>query len=159
MTASNSIEEFWQSYLAACGFQEAHSSPPEAWSFGDNPTLADELCRLVLAGIKTATCSLLWEHEADGESIPQEGQLSILLDGQGKPHAIIETTQVAIQPFNQVDAGFAYEEGEGDRSLESWRREHWRYFSRIIQSKTWVLDENMPLVCERFRLLWTKQNK
>ncbi|HSQ27259.1 MAG TPA: ASCH domain-containing protein [Anaerolineales bacterium] len=153
MRADNSIEAFWHSFLATSGDKAQDRSQPEAWSFGDNPALAEELCQLVLAGIKTATCSLLWEYEADGEAIPQEGQLSIILDGQGNPRAIIETTQVTIQPFNQVDATFAYEEGEDDRSLESWRREHWRYFSRTSQAKGWQLDESMPLVCERFRLI------
>jgi uncharacterized protein YhfF len=154
MIDEQTINTFWQRYLAARGEPEGKLAAPEAWSFGDNPALADELCQLVLAGIKTATCSLLWEYEADGEALPQEGQLSIILDGQGKPSAVIETTQVIIQPFNQVDASFAYEEGEDDRSLESWRREHWRYFSRTSQSKGWQLGENMPLVCERFRLAY-----
>ena len=154
MIDEQTINTFWQRYLAARGEPEVKLAAPEAWSFGDNPALADELCQLVLAGIKTATCSLLWEYEADSEAIPQEGQLSIILDGQGKPSAVIETTQVIIQPFNQVDASFAYEEGEDDRSLESWRREHWRYFSRTSQSKGWQLGENMPLVCERFRLAY-----
>lgn len=154
MIDEQTINAFWQRYLAARGEPEGKLAAPEAWSFGDNPALADELCQLVLAGIKTATCSLLWEYEADGEALPQEGQLSIILDGQGKPSAVIETTQVIIQPFNQVDASFAYEEGEDDRSLESWRREHWRYFSRTSQSKGWQLGENMPLVCERFRLAY-----
>jgi uncharacterized protein YhfF len=154
MIDEQTINTFWQRYLAARGEPEGKLAAPEAWSFGDNPALADELCQLVLSGIKTATCSLLWEYEADGEALPQEGQLSIILDGQGKPSAVIETTQVIIQPFNQVDASFAYEEGEDDRSLESWRREHWRYFSRTSQSKGWQLGENMPLVCERFRLAY-----
>ncbi len=121
MIDEQTINTFWQRYLAARGEPEGKLAAPEAWSFGDNPALADELCQLVLSGIKTATCSLLWEYEADGEALPQEGQLSIILDGQGKPSAVIETTQVIIQPFNQVDASFAYEEGEDDRSLESWR--------------------------------------
>ena len=154
MMADRSIEAFWHRYLAASGNRATDHDAPEAWSFGDNPALADELCQLVLAGIKTATCSLLWEYEADGEAIPQEGQLSIILDGQGNPRAVIETTQVIIQPFNQVDTSFAYEEGEDDRSLESWRREHWRYFSRTSQSKGWQLDEFMPLVCEQFCLIY-----
>lgn len=154
MTIEHTIQAFWQRYLAASGMPQGEFEIPEAWSFGDNPVLADELCKLVLAGIKTATCSMLWEYEDEGEAIPWEGQMSIILDGQGKPCAVIETTQVTIQPFNRVDAAFAYEEGEDDRSLESWRREHWRYFSRTSQSKGWQLDESMPLVCERFRLIY-----
>lgn len=159
MTTDNTIEAFWRRYLAAAGNPEAPSELPQAWSFGDNPAMANELCQLVLDGIKTATCSLLWEFETENEAIPQQGQLSILLDGQGKPCAVIETTQVNIQPFNQVDAAFAYAEGEDDRSLESWRKEHWRYFLRASQSKGWRLDENMPLVCERLSVKYKEDEK
>lgn len=154
MAIDQAIDAFWRRYLAANGDPATDSDTPESWSFGDNPVLADELCQLVLAGIKTATCSALWEYQADGEALPQQGQLSIILDGQGRPRAVIETTQVTIQPFNQVEAAFAYAEGEDDRSLESWRREHWRYFSRTSQDQGWQLDESMPLVCERFRLIY-----
>jgi uncharacterized protein YhfF len=50
--------------------------------------------------------------------------------------------------FNDVDAAFAYDEGEGDRSLEYWRRAHRRYFTRLGQ-----FAENMMLYCERFRVI------
>lgn len=159
MTSDPRVETFWKRYLTISKNQAAPSRPPEAWSFGDNPVLADKLCHLVLAGIKTATSSLLWEYEDDQAAIPQEGQLSIILDGQGKPCAVIETTQVFIQPFNQVGADFAFEEGEDDRSLESWRKEHWQYYTRISQGKTWKISEDMPLVCERFRLLYQNDER
>ena len=69
-------------------------------------------------GVKVATASLLWEYDADGEAIPKVGQLSIVTDGDGEPVYIIKSTEVEIRQFNQVDADFAYDEGEGDRTLE-----------------------------------------
>jgi uncharacterized protein YhfF len=36
----------------------------------------------------------------------------------------LETVEVARRPFGDVDADFAYEEGEGDRSLSYWREAH-----------------------------------
>jgi uncharacterized protein YhfF len=47
-----------------------------------------------------------------------------------------------------VDAGFARDEGEGDRSLAYWRGAHREYFGR--QGK---FSEDMMLMCERFRLV------
>ena len=155
MTESKLLAEFWQTFLAESSYRSAMTnSMPEAWSFGDNPKLASDLCQLVLDGTKTATCSLLWEYEVEGESLPKSGELSIILDGEGQPCCVIETTEVAIQSYNQIEAAFAYEEGEGDRSLEYWRQAHWRYFTRVSQETGWTLHEAMPLVCERFRLLW-----
>jgi uncharacterized protein YhfF len=152
---------FWQAYRAGlpAGSPLPGEDPPEAWRFGDNPALADELAGLVLRGIKTATCSAVTELEAAGEPIPRAGELSIILDGGGSPVCLIETIQVEIRPFNQVDARFAYDEGEDDRSLESWRREHRRYFKRVFASFGETPSEEMPVVCERFRVIWQQKKE
>jgi uncharacterized protein YhfF len=68
---------------------------------------------------------------------------------------LIETTEVRVVPYDQVDAQFAFEEGEDDRTLESWRREHWKFFSRYLVKLDRQPAMDMPLVCERFRLVIT----
>jgi len=113
------------------------------FAFGDGPALADELLELVVNGVKTATCST---EDEPNTSTP--GERWIVLDGRGEPACVIETTEVAYRRFGEVDAGFAYEEGEGDRSLAYWRDAHRRYFGR--QGK---FSEDMMLMCERFRLV------
>lgn len=148
------VDRFWQAYLATLPAGDEPPPQPEAWSFGDNPALADELAELALAGVKTATCSALWEYEAEGESPPQAGGLSIILSGTGPPLCVVETVEVTIQPFDQVDAAFAYDEGEDDRSLASWRKGHRRFFTRTLAAIDREFDESMPLVCERFRVLY-----
>ena len=149
------IRQYWQTFLAQCSPERAtqYTGIPEAWGFGDSPQLADELGTLVIRGIKTATCAAAWEYERDGEAIPKEGELSIILDGRNQPLCIIKTTEVRIIPFNEVDAQFAFEEGEDDRSLESWRREHWKYFQRNAGDEN-LVNQTMPLVCERFQMIW-----
>ena len=69
-------------------------------------------------------------------------------DGRGEPRCIIESLEVSYRRYNEVDAAFAHEEGEGDRSLAYWREAHRRYFGR--QGK---FSEDMMLMCERFRLV------
>ena len=71
-----------------------------------------------------------------------------MLDGRGDPRCVIESTEVTYRRFGDVDAAFAYEEGEGDRSLDYWRDAHRTYFGR--QGK---FREDMILMCERFRLV------
>jgi uncharacterized protein YhfF len=124
----------------------------EGW--GDSPRLADELGTLIVNGVKTATCSALWEYEAEGSSLPEVGLKTIVLDGDGDPLCIVETTEVEVRPYDEVDARFAYEEGEGDRSLEFWRDAHWRFFSRTLPTIGRVPTADMPLVCERFRVIY-----
>ena len=116
--------------------------------------MANELGRLVRDGTKTATCGLLWEYEHEGEPLPEVGELGIVLDGDGEPLCLIETTEVHVLPFDQVDAEHAHAEGEGDRTLAYWRDAHWRFFSRLCQKIDRVPSETMPLVCERFRVVF-----
>ena len=114
-----------------------------SFAFGDSPELADELLDLVLKGVKTATCST---EDEPNTSTP--GERWIVLDGRGNPRDVIESTEVTYRRYNDVDAAFAYDEGEGDRSLAYWRSAHRRYFER--QGK---FGEDMMLMCERFRLV------
>ncbi len=129
---------------------------PPAWGFGNTPEMADELGALVQSGTKTATCSLMWEFEHEGDPIPQVGVLSIILDGDDNPLCIIETVEVEVRAMNTVDEKFAYDEGEGDRSLAYWREAHWRFFSKICATMKRKPSEDMPLVCERFRVIYPR---
>jgi uncharacterized protein YhfF len=148
------IEAFWQEYLDTLPPDSpARGESYDAESFGDSPEIADELSTLVVSGTKTATCSTLWEWESEGDPLPKSGAKCVVLDGRGEPLCVIETTEVEIQPYNEVDAKFAYEEGEGDRSLQYWRDEHWRFFTRSLAEIGKELMPEMPLVCERFRVV------
>lgn len=155
MPNAEAIQTFWNAYRDACPpDRRPPIDPPEAWHFCDSEVDANELGDLVRRGIKTATCSLSWVYEAEGEAIPQVGDLSIITDWDGDPLCIIETTEVALRPYNQVDARFAYDEGEGDRSLAYWREVHWRFFSRECAAIGREPAQDMPLVCERFRVVF-----
>jgi uncharacterized protein YhfF len=66
---------------------------PDAFGFGGEPDLADELADLVVAGQKRATTSLAIEFTSLNEPLPSVGTLSIILRGNGVPVAIIERTQ------------------------------------------------------------------
>jgi uncharacterized protein YhfF len=148
------IEAYWNEFLA--------TQPPDspyhdrsyiAEGFGDNPALADELAALVLSGVKTATCSALWEWEAEGNPIPEVGLLSITLSGAGDPICILETTEVTLRRYNEVDEDFACNEGEGDLSLAYWREAHKQFFSRVLTKIGREFSTDMPLVCEQFRVI------
>jgi uncharacterized protein YhfF len=149
------VESYWDEFLK--------TQPPDSPyrgrmyivdHFGDNPALADELAALVLSGVKTATCSALWEWEAEGNPIPEVGLISITLNGAGDPICILETTEVTLQRYDEVDEDFARAEGEGDLSLAYWRDAHKRYFSRTLSKIGREFAEDMPLVCERFAVIY-----
>lgn len=132
------------------GVNPVRTLRPPAWSFGATPEQADELLALVLDGIKTATASSFDDYAAEGEDPPVPGTLSIVLDGAGHPRALVVTTDVRTVPFHQVEADHAWEEGEGDRSLEHWRAVHERFFTEHASG----FRADMPVLLERFRVLY-----
>ena len=118
------------------------------FSFGDSPSLADELLDLVLAGKKTATCGKLSQFGEGGEAMPEVGRRDVVLDGQGRPAAVIETIEVTVKRFDKVDEAFARDEGEGDGTLAYWRDAHETYFAR-----NGGFASDVQVVCERFKLI------
>jgi uncharacterized protein YhfF len=121
--------------------------------FGGNPRLADRLLALIREGKKTATSSLPWSYRAEGSTPPAAGDITVILDGDGKPGAVVRTTSVTELPFSEVSPEMARLEGEDDLSLEAWRKGHWKWFSRECKEIGMTPDESMPVLFEEFELL------
>ncbi len=148
------IESYWQQYLDSLSDDSIVSKEYDAFYFCDNEKDANELADLVLAGIKGGTTSLLCEYEHENEQVPEAGYFAIVTNWANEPVCIIQITQVEIKKFNEVDADFAYDEGEGDRSLEYWRRVHIDAFTRTCNEIDEIFDESMIVICERFRVVY-----
>ena len=153
MNISKEVMVYWERFQKESGIT---GSLVDAWSFGDNPELADELLDLVLAGKKTGTATLVVELEKEGWKMPEVGDYNVILDGEGKPAGIIRITSVVVKPFNQVEGAFVYSEGEGDRTLESWRRGHWNFWTRRAKKLGFVMKEDLFVICENFELVHPK---
>ena len=149
------VNAYWQKFLSILPADSSYPAKDyiaEGW--GDSPEMADELGELIARGIKTATCSALWEWEAEGKPIPHKGLITIVVNGGGNPLCIVETTEVTVRQYNEVDSDFARAEGEGDFSLEYWREVHRHFFSRTLPKIGREFSEKMPLVCERFQVIY-----
>jgi uncharacterized protein YhfF len=140
------VQEFWGRFVVETGVDGEHT----AFGFGSDAEMATELGLLVRDGPKRATASLRSWYEQDGEPMPQPGDLSVVLDGHGDPLCVIRTTTVEVRRFADVDEEFAWEEGEGDRSLDHWRTVHQSFFA----AEGRPVDDNSEIVLERFELLW-----
>jgi len=107
-------------------------APKDIFSFGDDiARVTKELNELALAGKKTATTSF---------PVPQPqhwdvGDLSVGLDENKNPCFLMRTTELTVMNFEDVDPSFAADEGEGDLSLE--------YYKRLVSSHT---EDNRKLV-------------
>lgn len=148
---------FWAEFVQSLAADDSRrDARPDAFGFGGEGEIADELAALVLAGKKRATASLPVEYTSLDEPLPKAGDLSIILDGTGVPVGIIERISVDLVPFQKVDEAFAAYEGEGDGSLQYWREAHTWYFNSVCERLGGRLEEDTPVLCQRFRLVWPR---
>ncbi|MEM1367110.1 MAG: ASCH domain-containing protein [Cyanobacteria bacterium P01_H01_bin.15] len=150
---SADIKLFWATFLQKTE-RKSSTTPYGAFYFADTKQDANELASLVLSRIKRATASLLWEYKAERQNLPVPGNFSILTDWDGKPLCVLETVEVSIIPFEDVDEEFARIEGEGDGSLAYWREAHWAFFARECARLGREPSVRMPIVCEKFTIVY-----
>lgn len=141
--------DMWQAFAAL--HPEAANEPYEAWAYGDAP---DELAQLTLADIKRATASVHMLYAMDGDSVPQAGDYSVILDSCGEAVCVIRNVQVRILPYRDVDGHQAFLEGEGDRSLRYWREVHERFFRQELAGYGLEFTEDIAVVCEEFEVMY-----
>ena len=122
--------------------------------FGDSARLADELLRAVAHGEKRATSELAAVFAANGEPLPRIGSHWIACDSTGVPIIIMRSTEFRLGTFNSADESFAWDEGEDDRSLTSWKSQHATYWTRTCSARGAVWSEDDKIVFERFRVVW-----
>ncbi|MBJ7987813.1 MULTISPECIES: ASCH domain-containing protein [Bacillus] len=139
-------QTYWDTYW---GNNEKPKSVT-AWQFGDSP---DYLAKLVIDGVKTATCSSHIFYELENEPLPTTKDYSIILNSQDEPVAIIKTIEVTVTPMNEVTEEFAIAEGEGDLTYNYWRDTHIQFFTKELYELGLGFSEDMLLVCERFELI------
>ncbi|MFB6619571.1 ASCH domain-containing protein [Streptomyces sp. NPDC085524] len=130
--------------------------PP--YELGFPGPLRDKLVAAVLSGAKTASTGLLAGYEAAGEPVPEPGQRRALLDSAGCPVAVLEVTEVRVVRLDSVDLAYAVAEGEGYASVAEWRASHEGFWHgaesrRFLGDPGFTVDDDTPVVTERFRLL------
>lgn len=82
------------------------------------------------------------------DPVPEICSYNIIINGQGVPVSIIKVVAMRLVCFSDVTEEFAKREGEGELSLEYWRREHKAFFTRAG-----FYSDNMELVAEEFEVV------
>jgi uncharacterized protein YhfF/GNAT superfamily N-acetyltransferase len=149
---SPAVQRFWSDFCVATGLST--TTPYQAWYFGDTAALAHELVELVLHGPKRATAGLSEFNDQLPLVKPVAGGYSVLTERDCTPRAVIRTTVLERRAFAEVDAAFAWDEGEGDRTLADWKEGHRRFFTRELALLGRIFDERMAVDLERFELLY-----
>jgi len=156
MESDDRLQDFWSQAQrhahvgdldVVMGTSWGESLAPPAWAFSGTVEESDALLAQVLYGEKTAITGLYEEYAEDDDPLPRKGDLSILLDSEGIPRALIQTTKVVVVPFGEVTADQAI--AEGARDLDSWRDAHrtfWGQQSYEITDSTRVVWEQFTVV-------------
>ncbi|NMD72226.1 ASCH domain-containing protein [Bacillus sp. DNRA2] len=145
------VQVYWNEY-----WRDQNQDQPKsvgAWQFGADP---DYIAKLVIDGIKTATCSGYIFYELENEPLPTTEDYSIILNSDDKPLAIIKTVEVTLTPMNEVTEEFAVAEGEGDSTYQYWWEAHEKFFRNELNAIGREFSEDMLLVCERFEVIDVK---
>jgi uncharacterized protein YhfF len=117
-------------------------------SIGSAPEHADEGAALILSGTKTLTSSPFWDYP--NGKVPFVSAVSVLLDGAQRPRGIVETTRVEIMPFAAITEGMARAYGEGERTVEWWRRVMGGYYRASAARHNIALTDDTLLIWEWF---------
>lgn len=146
------VEAYWDEYCRATGIPSA--TPYQAWYFGDSPQLAHELVELVLRGPKRATAGLVAAIERQPDTAPVPDGYSVVTEFDGLPRCVIRTVWLDRRALRNVDAQFAWDEGEGDRTLADWMAGHRSYCTRECEQLGIAFADDLSVVLERFELLY-----
>lgn len=144
-------KEMWSLFISERGIT---NNTYEAWCFGGDSKIANELAVLCLKGIKTTTASAHQLYGLENSPLPTAGDLNIILDADNNAVCIIETKKISICAFSEVSEEHALKEGEGDRSLAYWRKVHKDFFSKELKEYGLAFDDEMLIVCEEFEVVF-----
>jgi uncharacterized protein YhfF len=150
----NDALAMWRAYVATRPVPSPPEEDPWVGRFGDNAALADELLALVLAGPKRATAGLVQDHAHESDPLPRIGGHWVVCDAGGTPRCILRTTELRLGPLASVDDAFAWDEGEDDRTRDSWLTQHLAYFTRTQAARGERWSDDLEVVFERFRVVW-----
>ncbi len=152
---SYKADQYWAQFLRSCRSKDKQPAGyAGSFSFGFNATDACEIAELVVNETKTATGSVLWTYEFDDEPVPRRRAYWIVLNGEGTPVCIIQTTDISIIPFDEVPEIYAYQGGEGDRTMATWRPMYWKYICAECARIGREPSKKAPLVMERFKVVY-----
>lgn len=153
------VREFWGKYISSLPESDRRIQFALDAAFAGNESTTDELIQLYLDGKKFAGSSLIRDFEASGDPLPQVGNYWIALDGKRNPRCILKTTRIAINKFGNIPSEIAHAEGEGDLSVDYWKRVHRELYLPFLE-KWGIADlDNADVITEYFDLVYPKKNE
>ncbi len=154
---TSNVDRYWEQYLDSLPVDAKRPSGyADTVAFGFTWEHARAIAPLVRNGPKTATGDLVWSSEADGKPGARPRDLWVVIAGPDEPVCIVEVTEVRVFPYDEVPHEYAWEGGEGDRTVRDWRRIYWKLIVSECKRIGREPDVKAPLSMERFRLVYSE---
>ncbi len=150
-----SARNLWGDFLDA-HLEFASEDAPKVIHFCDNEKDANLCADLVSKETKRATSHSLQGLQLRNEALPKIGDFYVVTDWNGNAKCIIRTTRVKLLPYFSIREEHARLEGEGDKSLDHWKKTHWDYYTRELEKFGKSPKESMIVVFEEFEMLYKK---
>ncbi|WP_061996266.1 ASCH domain-containing protein [Clostridium sp. ATCC 25772] len=155
MVKDKSVKDMWEKYLISIGENIINTNKKyTAWCFCADEESANNLADLTREGIKRGTTSLYDLYKLENEELPEVGEYSIITDWDGVAKCLIRNKKVTILPFKDVGKELAAIEGEGDKSLNYWRKVHIDFFTRELKNLEMEFTEDRMVVFEEFEVVY-----
>ena len=151
-------QRYWNEYVQSLEPGQRPVDPSIVTSMAGDERVADQLLQLYLDGVKYAGSSLIKSFEHNGEELPRVGDYWIILNARTEPKCIVQTTRIEMNIFRDVPVAIAIAEGEGDCSLETWRKLH-RWFFEPYLDGLGIDDLDMAeVVTEFFEVVYSNDS-
>ncbi|WP_435622915.1 ASCH domain-containing protein [Flagellimonas sp.] len=146
--------EIWQNYIKSHP-EFKDETLPESDFFHNNREDANRLADLTVHGKKQASSGLYKLYQQYGVDLPSIGTKQIVTDFDGNAQAIIENVSVDTIPFNKISEEYAkLDMGTNIEPLKKWKKAHWDFFESFLKESGEQPNEEMLIVCVRFKKVW-----
>lgn len=146
--------KYWDRYLQSLSTELRPARPRVSAGPAGPYEITDDLIALYLSGRKNAGSGLVADYTTSRDPLPNVGDFWICLDSGGEPRCVLRTARIEIHNFSEVPASIAMAEGEGDGSLDYWRRVHTEVYEPNLSAWGIRRIEEAEVITEFFTIVF-----
>lgn len=121
-----------------------------------NPKFAKIIMDLIQTEQKRGLFGLKELQERDPDQAPTLGGGMVLVDIDENPCCAVKTVKITPVPYKDVNDEHLAVEGPAARDLKVWQKIHWPYWTEMLGHHGLSPSEDMIVVVEEFKLIYSK---
>ena len=147
------VAAFWQSAMRASP-DTVRGDAYRVRAIGNTPEAMSSILGHVLRGDKRGTFSLPWLHAKNPANAPKVGDYVVLVGFDGKPAALVTTTELEHVTYDTITGAHTAIDGPGVRDLTVWKGVHQPHWTKQLAAVGLQFANDMPVIVEHFKLLY-----